>query len=336
MPKKKIITQEQIDLIRKMALDGETKVNMAKKLNVDRGIIYRIIAENNIKVIKSSANNQGVKYNWTEERISKLKEMYASNQYSLTDIVNYFSLSESTIVKKAKELGIKKILKNFLSSDDIKFILDNIGKMSNFDIAAKLNVCDEIISQQINKHGLKQTFNGRRILLPKDNQKLLEDIGNPAFSDTYLSKTYNYGPSVIRRWRKGLYGNRKRMIDTFLNKTSAEMDFEEILDSLDIPYLYEQKIGKWKVDYNLGFHLLVEVQGVYWHNLDRVKEKDARKKANLENMGYKVIYIKEEDLSDFHKISNIILKSLSIQFVKYYENIYGSLNLVNSKIEVSA
>lgn len=336
MPKKIIITNEQIEKVKEMALKGETKVNMAKILNVDRSIIYKIIAQNDIKITKSTANNQGVKYNWTEEKISKLKEMYSSDKYNLTDIVKSFELSEGAIVKKARELGIKKVLKKFLSDENIKFILDNVGKMSNFDIAAKLNVSDEVVSQQINKHGLKQTFNGKRTPLPNNNPKLLEDIGNPAYSDTYLSKTYNYGPSIIKRWRKELYGNRKRMIDTFLNKTSAEMDFEKILDTLDIPYLYEQKIGKWKVDYNLGFHLLVEVQGVYWHSLKKVKEKDARKKSDLENMGYKIIYVKEEDLANFDKIANIILKTLSEQFVKYYDNLYGSLNLVNSKIEVSA
>lgn len=61
-------------------------------------------------------------------------------------------------------------------------------------------------------------------------------------------------------------------------------------------YKYQEKIGKWWFDYSLGFHVLVEVQGTYWHAKDKVKDRDERKKSFAEEKGYTVIQVKEEDI----------------------------------------
>jgi very-short-patch-repair endonuclease len=37
------------------------------------------------------------------------------------------------------------------------------------------------------------------------------------------------------------------------------------------------------------YNLVVEADGVYWHRMDKQKQKDARKNAYLENSGHDVV-----------------------------------------------
>lgn len=58
--------------------------------------------------------------------------------------------------------------------------------------------------------------------------------------------------------------------------------------------------GKFIVDAFLPDHnIVIEVDGSYWHNLDRVKKKDKAENAYLTKCGYKVIRIPEKEVSDF-------------------------------------
>ena len=99
------------------------------------------------------------------------------------------------------------------------------------------------------------------------------------------------------------------MTDTYLCKSTSELKTEEILEEMDLAFIYEKKILNWKVDYYLGLKTIIEVQGEYWHNLDKVKEKDERKFKELRNNGYKIIEIWENELSNKDKIKAKILSN---------------------------
>ena len=83
------------------------------------------------------------------------------------------------------------------------------------------------------------------------------------------------------------------MVDTYRCMSTPEIILKDILEELELSYLYEHKIGKYKVDFYLGFKLVIEVQGDYWHSLEKTKEQDRMKKEYLENLGYTVLYIYE-------------------------------------------
>jgi len=68
-------------------------------------------------------------------------------------------------------------------------------------------------------------------------------------------------------------------------------------------FLFEtQKVigGKFIVDaYIPALNLIIEVDGSYWHSLDKVKNKDKAENAYLAKCGYKVLRIPEDRVSEF-------------------------------------
>ena len=90
--------------------------------------------------------------------------------------------------------------------------------------------------------------------------------------------------------------------------------------------MFQFNVDKWRFDYNLGFKLLIEVQGTYWHSTTKKKEIDARKKQFAETLGYVVLQIKEEDITkNKDMVKSIIRKNLQQQIIQEF----GFPNLVN-------
>ena len=335
MAKKIIFTNSQIETLKRFANQGYTIVDIAKYFEVNRVVIYRLLKENSVILVPSNKNKKGKPIVWTDNMISRLKEMYLSNLYSLSDIVKEFKISKHAIGAKASELGLHKVSKKFFTEEEDIFLKENASKMSLKDLSEKLNKCDETIAKELKNLGIKER-KGNSIYFPKkgfdnpksiqfpDDEEFYEDLKNPIYSHTYLSKKYSYSVSTISKWRKMLFGNFKTMVDTFLCKSSAEIDFEnKILIPLDLAYFYEYKIDNWKIDYNLGHHLLIEIQSDYYHKLPKVIEKDTRKKEYLEKLGYTILYFWEKDLKNIKLVKSIIVETLKRQIEKW------SLNLMN-------
>lgn len=61
----------------------------------------------------------------------------------------------------------------------------------------------------------------------------------------------------------------------------------------------QAKLGKWVVDFLLvGTPIVVEADGSYWHSKEKVRERDARKDAELRLIG---IDVHRVDELDFYK-----------------------------------
>jgi very-short-patch-repair endonuclease len=50
--------------------------------------------------------------------------------------------------------------------------------------------------------------------------------------------------------------------------------------------------------YISSLNLVIEVDGKYWHNLDRVKKKDKAENAYLKKCGYNLIRLSEQEIKD--------------------------------------
>lgn len=121
---------------------------------------------------------------------------------------------------------------------------------------------------------------------------------------------YNVSSGVVAKWRKQRFGDFKTMINTWLHKSSAEIEFESILEELDITAEYQKKIDNWKVDYYLGSKIIVEIQGSHWHDeLEKVIEKDIRKFNELQSMGYITVAILDEELKDRETVKEKVLST---------------------------
>ena len=171
-----------------------------------------------------------------------------------------------------------------------------------------------------------------RIPTMPESEEFRVDLGNPSFSNQYIGRKYNFSPVSVKKWREKIFGTKENMVNTYLNKSTAEMDFEDILKEMGLAFIYQYKVKKWKVDYSLGFNLLVEVNGEYWHKkLENVKEKDKRKRKEIEDEGYNLLTVWEKELKNKKKVKEKVLNCLKTCVLKYFKL---SLNLENSK-EVS-
>ena len=69
--------------------------------------------------------------------------------------------------------------------------------------------------------------------------------------------------------------------------------------SIEYKFLYDFKIG----------NVIVEVNGIWFHNLPKQKEKDIKKRIFAESKGYNVIYLWEDEVNrnDFSKLKELFL-----------------------------
>jgi len=337
--------EKELLLLKEMAAEGCTISKIAAYTNHDRGTIRRLLERNKITLSPSTKNKMGKKYIWSQKKIERLRDFYSTNEFSLEEIANFFETSVNTILKQAKLCGldkprpsasekckqaVSKANSKPLNKEEIKFIKDNVNTISVVNISKKLKRAVPTIMKYIKENNLRAVKKVKRIVMPED-ENFLKDLKNPSLSHSYVGRKYGYSLDMIKKWRKEKFTDFSQMTNWYLNKSTTEIDFEEILKSNKLVFVYQEKIKKWRVDYNLGFNLLVEINGDYWHSLDRVKEKDARKIKELEDLGYTVLTIWEKDLKNPDKVKNIIIQQLECNFKKY---IKLSLNLENSK-EVS-
>lgn len=302
MAEKKIFTKEQMKVAQEIASAGGTRQQITDYLKVNRAVVDRLLREGTIILTPSRKNTQGQKYEWTPEKIERLKEMYASDRYSLEDIMDELGTGEGSLVRKARELGIKKVRKAFWQPEDDQYLRDNITKVKTVkELAEAMNLTEDTICDRLKFLGIyEQRPIKMRASLIRDelfaNPDFMAQFENPTYSHERIGRIWGISGCTVNKWRRQKFGSWQTLNDTYRGKTTAEMDFENILRELDLAYLYEHKIGKWKIDYYLGHHIVAEVQGEYWHSLDKTIKTDAKKKKYLESKGYMVLYILEEEL----------------------------------------
>lgn len=302
MAEKKIFTKEQLAKAQEIASAGGTRQQITDYLKVNRAVVDRLLREKVIFLTPSPKNSQGQKYNWTEERVARLKEMYASDRYSVEEIAAEFGVSESPIVRKARELKLKKVRKAFWQPEDDQFLRDNIKKVSSIlELSKLIGKTEDVVATRLKFLGIydQRPIKTRGSEIREKlfaNPEFVKQFGDPTYSHARLSKIWGVSDCTINKWRRQKFGSWQGLNDTYRGKTTAEMAFEEILRELDLAFIYEYKVGKWKNDYYLGQHIIVEVQGEYWHKAEKVMAKDRRKKADLELKGYTMVYVKEKEL----------------------------------------
>ena len=140
-----------------------------------------------------------------------------------------------------------------------------------------------------------------------------EDMLNQDFSHTFIASKYGLSVDAVSNFRKKYFGHKHKLVSQSNCKTSLELEVESLLDSIDLCYFYHKEINGYEIDYYLGQKIIIEVQGKYWHNNNNKihLEKDKKKKKCLENLGYNIIYISEDDLKNKkEEIVKNILKML--------------------------
>jgi very-short-patch-repair endonuclease len=95
-------------------------------------------------------------------------------------------------------------------------------------------------------------------------------------------------------------------------QTSIEKAIQKEFDSLGLIYEIQYTgIPPWVIDFAFPDHrLAIEIDGVYWHSLKNVKEKDARKDKDLTNKGWQIIHFTGDEIRE--STSNCVDKIIHI------------------------
>lgn len=82
-------------------------------------------------------------------------------------------------------------------------------------------------------------------------------------------------------------------------RTEIEKMVASELDDMEIDYTEQKHLGHWTVDFYIpDRRLVVEADGTYWHNLDKVEKRDKRKNTWLRKRGYEVLRLNGDTIRD--------------------------------------
>ena len=292
-------TKEREDKLKAMYEDAKIKLDdIVDEFKISEGAIVKKAKELRISKKRDF-------YEWSSHKLRKLKELYNDKDLTMPNIAELMETTEAVIRNKAKEQRLVKAETDLFSIDDINYIKRNKDVKTETEIAEHLGRSLVSIRLQLSKAGIA-VYHSRRIEMP-DTEEFRKDIGDPMMSGAVLARKYKVGAGVITRWRKELFGTFKTMIDTWRCKTTAEIEFEEILEELDLAYIFHKEILGWTTDFYLGSKTIVEVYSSYHHKLDKVAKKDERAIKELSEAGYKVITVWDYELKHREEIKHKIL-----------------------------
>lgn len=98
-----------------------------------------------------------------------------------------------------------------------------------------------------------------------------------------------------------------KMTDVANRPSSLEIQFASILDDYDVKYEQQCHIGPYLFDFRID-NTLVEIQGDYWHTLERNIVRDQAKATYVNKYfpQYKLIYIWEHEFYQLDKIRGVV------------------------------
>lgn len=233
----------------------------------------------------------------TKEQVNYIKNAYNNSDISQQEIADTLKISHDTLRKLAKKLGLSKVRKSVWTSYKLEWLKNNYN-LTYREMKAELGFDEETIRLKINELGLKRTTIYRPFKVDMSDENFLKDLDNPTLTAPDIVNKYKdiYGISESRIHQLRKQRNIKLQVNTLKRVSTSELKVKSILDELDLAYIREKRVGKYSIDFYLGFKTCIEVQGLYWHNQPKRIKTDKRKKAYLNSLGYKVIYLWDNEL----------------------------------------
>lgn len=254
---------------------------------------------------------QGKKFMPTDSQLKEIEKLYKSPYISQSELAKKFCVSPSTMSRIAKEHNFVKVRQSIWTLEKISWLKNNYD-LPYTELSNYLGFDSETIRLKINELGIKRNTNHKPYKLDMTDQEFLSDLKNPRLTAPDIVEKYKYkygiGESRIHQLRK--QEGIKLQINTIERESSAEKFVRQVLDDLDVAYIKEKKIGRYSIDFYLGFHMCIEVQGTYWHGTLQRKLSDIKKRKYLESLNYKVFYIYESNLEQSRNIIEELLKNL--------------------------
>lgn len=121
----------------------------------------------------------------------------------------------------------------------------------------------------------------------------------------YCNNVFYIYPSWAKKKNGGSFCSRSCSASYHIRKaslispTSIEQALINELDSRNIKYEFQYPLNSWVIDFAIPEHsLAIEADGVYWHSLANVQEKDARKDADLKSSGWAIIHFTGDEIRE--------------------------------------
>jgi hypothetical protein len=172
-------------------------------------------------------------------------------------------------------------------------------------------------------------FNLYRTLAKKPKTKISKEEHSRRTSIGLREKWANdrfYRSTMIIRLNEILKSNKRRETMAYARQnqpkiSSIQKTLYSMLDDLGVKYTPEAKIGPYTFDCLIQRDnkptLLIECQGDYWHSLDKVIKKDAKKCSYITNLpNYELKYLWEHEFGCKDKI---------IETIRYWLNINSEI-----------
>ena len=230
-----------------------------------------------------------------------LKEEYPKKDLTLSQIAEQLGVSVETVRRRAKSIGLERP-KDRWTKANVKWLKNNFNKTYK-EMSQYLGMSEEVIRVKINELGIVRTSVYRPFKLDMNDKEFLSDLENPRLSAPDIVRKYEdkygIGESRIHQLRKER--EIKLQLNTIGRESSLERKVRKYLESLDLAYIQEKRVGKYNIDFYLGFKACIEAHGAYWHSRPERIKSDERKANYLKSKGYKVLYIWENEMQDMEK-----------------------------------
>jgi len=195
------------------------------------------------------------------------------------------------VKQRKKELGQKQMKKNWDNSDFTKKI---IGKKRSAEQRKRMSTA-QLKNYESNP------------MSEQTKQKLSKAlIGNKRSVETLKKQS----ESMKKLWTSKAY--RESRADGILTNTAPEREFKAILEKNKIRFIQSYFVSnidyKYPADFYLpDYNLIVEIDGLYWHNYPNGNERDDIRTHQLKNAGYKVLRYWEKNINEEEFLNDLTM-----------------------------
>jgi very-short-patch-repair endonuclease len=138
-------------------------------------------------------------------------------------------------------------------------------------------------------------------------------VMSPEMMAVRAKQAYINNPKLIEDHRDRMIQNRGLQAGKI---SSIEIKMKNELYRRGIDFIHQFKYKLGIADFMISPNIIVECDGDYWHNIDKVKVRDARQRKYLESSGYKVLSFWEHEINqNIHKCVDSIDQNLRRELI---------------------
>lgn len=294
---------------RKINKNDGIHIYKCKKLNlIDKNDIKFKYVNYNFPYI-SNKNNLYNEYFINLKSFTDIRYEYGISYRNIDFLLNYYNIKKRDKKTSSKLISIKKYKKTCIS----KYGTDNVSKLNNVNFKKNINYKNSKLKEKLNNNKIlyewiKNEYQfGNIYNIYKNNNK--DFIKNEYIK--LINNYYKYWTNLNDDEKNNLLNEKFIPLESFIC---------EILNKMNISYITNFSIGKNIFDIKIiNSNILLEINSDFWHanpllynktdilkfpfkkeKVMNIWNKDNKKNKIGENMGYKIIYIWENDLKNIN------------------------------------